>query len=66
MAAAPGGGGFPALVWRQGNDDGGHKISYDSGARAGKDGPNKADDGRVNVKVFSNSSAYAAEHFIYV
>ena len=66
MAAAPGGGGFPALVWRQGNDDGGHKICYDSGAGAGEDGPYKADDGGVNVKVFSYAPAYAAEHFIYV
>ena len=49
-----------------GYDDGCYNVGYESASEAadGQDDPYEADNGGVDVKIFADSSAYAANHFV--
>ena len=49
-----------------GNDQRRDEIGDDSGTGAYKDGPDQSDDGGVNIKVFPQTAAYAAQHFVVI
>lgn len=53
-----------ALNRFRGNDYRSDKVDKKASAGAGHDGPDQAYNGGVNVKIFPDASAYAAEHFV--